>query len=101
MECIASATGEPHIKTMDGYDYNFNGLGEYTMLDCEKDGTQTIVQARTHKSDRAEATQFSAFAAQVHFDDATNSTKIEFRYDAFTESIGIHSIFINCSNFTY
>ena len=37
--------GDPHIKTLDGGNYTFNGLGEYTMVDA-KNGTFKL-QART------------------------------------------------------
>ena len=37
--------GDPHIKTLDGGNYTFNGLGEYVMIDA-RDGTFQL-QART------------------------------------------------------
>ena len=37
--------GDPHVVTLDGKNYTFNGLGEYTMIDV-KDGFFEL-QART------------------------------------------------------
>ena len=37
--------GDPHIKTLDGGNYTFNGLGEYMMIDARDETFQ--LQART------------------------------------------------------
>ena len=66
--------GDPHIETLDGYEYTFNGIGEYTMLRLF-DNSFTL-QARTKQITSAQgapvqASKWSAFAAQVR--DNTNS----------------------------
>lgn len=71
-----SAQGDPHIATLDGLLYTFNGYGEYTLLT----GCSFLLQARTAliMTSPAYATVFSAFAAQqtgsdaveVHLDDS-------------------------------
>jgi len=55
--------GDPHIKTLDGGNYTFNGLGEYVMIDA-KNGTFQL-QARTTpaQGNSTTATIFSAGAA--------------------------------------
>ncbi|XP_066276587.1 mucin-like protein isoform X1 [Branchiostoma lanceolatum] len=60
--------GDPHLKTIDGKDYTFNGLGEYTLVNAV-DG-EFLVQGRTRKaigSDGLEtdATVLSAVAAKT------------------------------------
>ena len=66
--------GDPHIKTLDGGNYTFNGLGEYTMVDAEN-GTFNL-QARTKlaQGNSTTATIFSAGAAKEK-----NSSTIEVR----------------------
>ena len=31
--CIAFARGDPHLVTLDGFKYTFNGRGEYTLIE--------------------------------------------------------------------
>ena len=59
--------GDPHIRTLDGLSYTFNGLGEYVLLETA-DGNFTL-QGRTARalSDNGTETRgtiFSGFAAQ-------------------------------------
>ncbi|KAK2172014.1 hypothetical protein NP493_1002g01061 [Ridgeia piscesae] len=59
--------GDPHIRTLDGFQYTFNGLGEYTLIETTH-GNFTL-QGRTAKARDAngtetDATVFSAFAAR-------------------------------------
>lgn len=72
--------GDPHITTLDGYIYTFNGLGEYTLVTIPDDtGTSNLftLQGRTMRAldtetqDLTNATFFVAFAAQ-----AANSTLV-------------------------
>ena len=58
--------GDPHIRTLDGFEYTFNGLGEYTLVETTYDeftlqGRTT--KARDDKGQETDATVFSAFAA--------------------------------------
>ena len=59
--------GDPHIRTLDGLEYSFNGLGEY-MLVATTDKTFTLqgrtLRALDSKRNEMQATVFSAFAAQ-------------------------------------
>ena len=32
---VAATAGDPHITTLDGVSYTFNGVGEYYLLDTE------------------------------------------------------------------
>ena len=60
--------GDPHITTIDGRTYTFNGWGEYILLELipeEGNTTQFVLQGRTspvNESTSNSATQFSAFA---------------------------------------
>ena len=59
--------GDPHIRTLDGFEYTFNGLGEYTLI--ETTHGEFTLQGRTAKvrdenGQETDATVFSAFAAR-------------------------------------
>ena len=59
--------GDPHIRTLDGFGYTFNGLGEYTLIETTHDNF--TLQGRTAKArdvngTETDATVFSAFAAR-------------------------------------
>ncbi|CAH1226389.1 MUC4 [Branchiostoma lanceolatum] len=57
------AWGDPHITTLDGTQYTFNGMGEYVLL--EIDGGEYQFQARTSPvQDSLGATVFSALVIQ-------------------------------------
>ena len=60
--------GDPHITTLDGRTYSFNGWGEYVLLEYVPNGNSTaqfVLQGRTssaNSSSNNSGTQFSAFA---------------------------------------
>ena len=57
----ALGKGDPHINTLDGSTYTFNGLGEYVLLRTSK--TEFEIQARTKlATPNTTATVFSAIA---------------------------------------
>ncbi|XP_038046205.1 mucin-like protein [Patiria miniata] len=63
--------GDPHIATIDGLQYTFNGLGEYTLVLIEDDDGQRVfeLQGRTRQAvdtetgQLSQATVYSGFAA--------------------------------------
>ena len=58
---IAWFWGDPHINTLDGGTYTFNGLGEYVLL--RTNDTEFEIQARTKlATPNTTATVFSAIA---------------------------------------
>ncbi|CAH1237975.1 FBN3 [Branchiostoma lanceolatum] len=66
---LATAYGEPHIRTLDGRTYTFNGHGEYVMLRSTADAPHTfMMQGRTDRpvmdGVRIRATVFTAIAVQ-------------------------------------
>ena len=58
--------GDPHIRTLDGFQYTFNGLGEYTLIETTH-GNFTLqgrtAKARDDKGKETDATVFCAIAA--------------------------------------
>ena len=74
------ATGDPHFHTLDGFQYTFNGLGEYTLIETTQ-GNFTLqgrtVKARYANGTETDATVFSAFAARD-----VNSDKIQIKMSA-------------------
>ena len=58
---FAIGRGDPHVKTLDGRDYTFNGLGEYMIFKSVDDSF--VFQGRTQLVNGSTAASFSAFAA--------------------------------------
>ncbi|XP_010083669.1 PREDICTED: mucin-4 [Pterocles gutturalis] len=60
----ASAFGDPHLTTLDGLTYTFNGLGDFVLLLASDAWTSFVLHGRTARTGTAQATNFVAFAAQ-------------------------------------
>ena len=75
LSLLAWFWGDPHINTLDGRMYTFNGLGEYTLVQL---GDQFELQARTDIVPGTTATQFTACAMAS----PTNGTRVEVSYRA-------------------
>ncbi|XP_076197250.1 mucin-4 isoform X3 [Aptenodytes patagonicus] len=60
----AGAFGDPHITTLDGLTYTFNGLGDFVLLLASDAQTSFVLHGRTARTGTAQATNFVAFAAQ-------------------------------------
>ncbi|XP_063411483.1 uncharacterized protein LOC134694404 [Mytilus trossulus] len=64
--------GDPHVDTLDGFQYTFNGWGEYTMMKIKNENVTFEIQARTDLATskngtelkKINATIFSGFAAK-------------------------------------
>ena len=58
--------GDPHVTTLDGRSYTFNGWGEYVLLEYVPEGatqpTFTLQGRTTPVSNESSATKYSAFA---------------------------------------
>ncbi|XP_027739795.1 mucin-4 isoform X2 [Empidonax traillii] len=70
----AGAFGDPHITTLDGLTYTFNGLGDFVLLLTGDAHTSFVLQGRTAQTGTAQATNFVAFAAQYI---STTTTTVE------------------------
>ncbi|XP_049658495.1 mucin-4 [Accipiter gentilis] len=68
----AGAFGDPHITTLDGLTYTFNGLGDFVLLLASDAQTSFMLHGRTARTGMAQATNFMAFAAQ--YNSATTTT---------------------------
>uniref|UniRef100_A0A8C3MIF9 Uncharacterized protein n=1 Tax=Geospiza parvula TaxID=87175 RepID=A0A8C3MIF9_GEOPR len=60
----AGAFGDPHITTLDGLTYTFNGLGDFVLLLASDAQTSFVLHGRTAQTGMAQATNFVAFAVQ-------------------------------------
>lgn len=60
--------GDPHLRTLDGNSYTFNGFGEYRMIDAqhENSGTRVVVQGRTVALANTTATVVTAAALGLY-----------------------------------
>ncbi|KAM4041246.1 uncharacterized protein ACNLHF_012381 isoform 4-T4 [Anomaloglossus baeobatrachus] len=56
--------GDPHITTLDGLNYTFNGLGDFILLNASDSEISLVLQGRTVQTEPANATNFQAFAVQ-------------------------------------
>ena len=69
---IAFTFGDPHIQTLDGHTYTFNGIGDYILFSV-KNSTEFIIHSRMSKAQflrnssltESRATVFSAFAMKT------------------------------------
>ena len=59
----APGFGDPHVITLDGRNYTFNGLGEYTMINVQDNFFQLQARTRLAKGGGT-ATVFSAAVAK-------------------------------------
>ena len=70
--------GDPHILTLDGLKYTFNGLGEFTMIKSDSFTLQgRMVQATDNDGNLVSGTIFSAIVAE----DST-SIRVQFQFTA-------------------
>ena len=67
---IAWFWGDPHISTLDGQQYTFNGWGEYIVMKTVND--TFVLQGRTQPTAGSSATVFSAFS-MAEFPASNNS----------------------------
>ncbi len=58
---LAWGRGDPHIKTLDGRDYTFNGWGEYLLSRIVAPVPEFYLQGRTSQLPGTQATEFTAF----------------------------------------
>ncbi|XP_063478134.1 mucin-4 isoform X49 [Symphalangus syndactylus] len=56
--------GDPHITTLDGVNYTFNGLGDFLLVGAQDGNSSFLLQGRTAQTGSAQATNFIAFAAR-------------------------------------
>lgn len=56
--------GDPHITTLDGANYTFNGLGDFLLVRAQDRNSSFQLQGRTAQTLSARATNFIAFAAE-------------------------------------
>ena len=66
--------GDPHIRTLDGGNYTFNGLGEYVMLDAQSGRFQLQARTGLAPGNSTTGTIFIAGAAKEE-----NTTTVEVR----------------------
>lgn len=76
--------GDPHMYTLDGFEYTFNGLGEYTLLEMQNDTEWFKFQMRTAKvltadGTEVDATVYSGFA--VHDSSTDGHFQVEMNRD--------------------
>ncbi|XP_036705568.1 LOW QUALITY PROTEIN: mucin-4 [Balaenoptera musculus] len=58
--------GDPHITTLDGTNYTFNGLGDFLLVRTRDRNSSFLLQGRTAQTGSAQATNFIAFAAEYN-----------------------------------
>ncbi|XP_062605771.1 uncharacterized protein LOC134267581 isoform X2 [Saccostrea cucullata] len=76
-------SGDPHIRTLDGKIYTFNGHGEYVMMEITKGGTRFDFQARTEPATTSNGTVINAtvFSAFVAPDQTGSKVQIDMSHD--------------------
>ncbi|XP_028390868.1 sushi domain-containing protein 2-like [Dendronephthya gigantea] len=73
---IATTFGDPHLVTLDGFQYTFNGYGEYTMVNIDEIGFkfQARMQPIKTKGTNSRGTFLMAFVLQ---DDYSDTVQVE------------------------
>ena len=61
---IGDSLGDPHIKTIDGLRYDFNGLGEYWLIKSDVISLQGRTEVIEVNGESTQATYFSGFAVK-------------------------------------
>ncbi|XP_070645130.1 mucin-4 isoform X7 [Bos indicus] len=61
---LAWMVGDPHITTLDGVNYTFNGLGDFLLVRTQDRNSSFLLQGRTAQTRSANATNFIGFAAE-------------------------------------
>ncbi|XP_055426067.1 mucin-4 [Bubalus kerabau] len=61
---LAWMVGDPHITTLDGVNYTFNGLGDFLLVRTQDRNSSFLLQGRTAQTHSANATNFIGFAAE-------------------------------------
>ena len=77
----ACVYGDPHIVTLDGHKYTFNGKGEFILIETEYEEfvlQGRMIQATNNVDNRASATVFSAIVGKE-----TNSDTVQIELDPF------------------
>ena len=82
--------GDPHLTSLDGANFTFNGWGEYLLLQSSGERTQFELQARTEPVSGSTATQLVAlaFAMEKH-------SPVEVRLGS-----GCLEVYLNGTNYT-
>lgn len=75
--------GDPHILTMDGFGYTFNGLGEYILITS----AELVIQGRTSQIMKNGTDQPATFFSSI-VGMRTGSVPLEFRLNNLTDGIG-------------
>ncbi|XP_021250458.1 mucin-4 isoform X2 [Numida meleagris] len=78
----ANAFGDPHVTTLDGLTFTFNGLGDFVLLLASTARTSFVLQGRMARTGTAQATNFMAFVAQYT---STTTTTVEWTLGSHNE----------------
>ena len=96
----ANSNGDPHIITLDGANFTFNGLGEYDLVGATVSNQYAFrAQARTELANTvnttAQATVFTSLAAQQFgLGSNGNSSRVEFRLNANGTAVGMQGFLL-------
>ncbi|XP_069068933.1 mucin-4-like isoform X2 [Pleurodeles waltl] len=93
--------GDPHIYTLDGLTYTFNGLGEFILANARNENDTVVfrLQGRTARAGNgtSPATNFVGLAAEV-----INGTKVQWGIlDENTTTVMVNGSFLSVRNATY
>ena len=77
---LANTQGDPHFTTIDGLEYTFNGVGEFTM--ATSPAYNFTFQARMEKYRDTSASVYTAFVIQTH-----NSSNIQLQRNILNQTL--------------
>ena len=82
---LACVYGDPHIVTLDGFKYTFNGKGEFTLIETPNNRftlQARMIEATSGDGDAVQATVFSAIVGKQNDSDAVQLELSERGIDA-------------------
>ena len=91
----AWCVGDPHLTSLDGGNFTFNGWGEYLLLKFSNGRTQFELQTRTEPVQGSSATQLVAFAfamlrhspVEVRLNDITRELEVYLNGTDYTDAL--------------
>ena len=75
--CTAFARGDPHLVTLDGFRYTFNGRGEYTLIETTNNSFTLQGRMIQASSTNGSAVAASVFSAIVGKDNDSDTVQFE------------------------
>ena len=89
--------GDPHLVTLDGHRYTFNGKGEFTLIYTENN--IFTMQGRMQQFNNSNATVLTAIAAKEHYSDTVMIINSRRNIDAYINGMRVDTSVVKQQDF--